>query len=91
MTKKELVSQISVNVGFTQTDIKCVVDEMLRLIESTTANDEKVYLVGFGTFQPVRRKARMLNNINTGTQMAVDAKTAVKFKAAKEYKELLNS
>ena len=48
---------------------------------------EKVQLVGLGTFQPVKRKARMGVNPKTGEKIQIPAMTVPKFKPGKGLKE----
>jgi DNA-binding protein HU-beta len=49
--------------------------------------DGKVTLVGFGTFQKARRKARKGRNPQTGAAIKIKAKNVVKFKAGKKLRE----
>ena len=49
--------------------------------------DGKVTLVGFGTFQKSRRKARKGRNPQTGNPIKIKAKNVVKFKAGKKLKD----
>ena len=64
-------------------------------LESFTTNvtkalkkkDGKVTLVGFGTFQKTRRKARKGRNPQTGETIKIKARNVVKFKAGKALKE----
>jgi DNA-binding protein HU-beta len=46
----------------------------------------KVTLVGFGTFQKTRQKARKGRNHQTGAPLKIKAKNVVKFKAGKGLK-----
>jgi DNA-binding protein HU-beta len=49
--------------------------------------DGKVTLVGFGTFEKVRRKARKGRNPQTGEEIKIKASNSVKFKPGKKLKE----
>jgi DNA-binding protein HU-beta len=51
MNKKELVAEIADKVGITKKDIANVVDAFIETVTDTLSKDEKVTLVGFGTFQ----------------------------------------
>jgi DNA-binding protein HU-beta len=44
-------------------------------------------LVGFGTFQPVKRAARKGRNPQTGKAIKIKAKTVAKFKPGKTLKD----
>jgi DNA-binding protein HU-beta len=49
--------------------------------------DGKVTLVGFGTFQKTRRKARKGRNPQTGAVIKIKARNAVKFKPGKKLRD----
>jgi DNA-binding protein HU-beta len=49
----------------------------------------KVTLVGFGTFQKTRRKARKGRNPQTGEQIKIKARNVVKFKPGKKLKDAI--
>jgi DNA-binding protein HU-beta len=51
----------------------------------------RVALVGFGTFNPTRRNARMGRNPQTGTPVRINASKGVRFAAGSAFKEALNS
>jgi DNA-binding protein HU-beta len=49
--------------------------------------DGKVTLVGFGTFQKVRRKARKGRNPQTGAPLKIKATNVVKFRPGKKLRD----
>ncbi|MGA8241148.1 MAG: HU family DNA-binding protein, partial [Desulfobacterales bacterium] len=49
--------------------------------------DGKVTLVGFGTFQKSRRKARKGRNPQTGEMLKIKARNVVKFKPGKKLRD----
>jgi DNA-binding protein HU-beta len=51
--------------------------------------DGKVTLVGFGTFQKTRRKARKGRNPQTGEVIKIKATNVVKFKPGKKLKDAI--
>ena len=52
--------------------------------------EEKVQLVGFGTFEVSKRAARTGKNPQTGEPMTISACNAPKFKAGKALKDAVN-
>lgn len=48
---------------------------------------EEITFLGFGKFEVVERAARTCRNPQTGKEMKVEAKKAVKFKAGKALSE----
>ena len=61
-------------------------NEMSIKMKAKSAND-KVILVGFGTFSSSTRSARTGRNPQTGAEIKIAAKKVVKFKAGAELSE----
>lgn len=90
MTKSELIKSIAEKSSLTKEDSEAVLKGMIESIKETVAKGEKVQLVGFGTFQPRARAARMGRNPRTKEEIAIAASTVPVFKAGKEFKDLIN-
>ena len=58
MNKAELVSSIAEKSGLTKKDAELALNAFMNTVEEALAKDEKVQLVGFGTFDVRERKAR---------------------------------
>ncbi|MES9760121.1 HU family DNA-binding protein, partial [Priestia megaterium] len=56
-------------------------------ISNTLAQEEKIQLVGFGTFEIRERAERTGRNPQTGEQMTIPASKSPAFKPGKELKE----
>ncbi|PEZ50898.1 DNA-binding protein [Priestia megaterium] len=78
-TKSELTKQ----------DTKKAVDALFETISNTLANEEKIQLIGFGTFEVRERAARTGRNPQTGEEMMIPASKVPAFKPGKELKEAL--
>jgi len=88
MTKAELVEQMANDAGITKTAAEAALQSMIDGITGALkGKDGKITLVGFGTFQKVRRKARKGRNPQTGESIKIKASTSVKFKPGKKLKE----
>ncbi|MFQ5834836.1 MAG: HU family DNA-binding protein [bacterium] len=87
MNKAELVETVAAEVGLTKKDANNVVDAMTSAITSSLARGEKVTLVGFGTFQVQRRKARQGVNPQTRSRISIPAKDVPKFKPGRSLRE----
>lgn len=59
MTKAEIVSQICNETGIESKKVLAVVEALMVSIKDTVANDEDVYLRGFGTFTTKTRKEKI--------------------------------
>lgn len=89
MNKAGLVEVIAKNTQLTKTVIEQTLDCCLENIKKTVSNNEDVTLVGFGTFTCGCRKARPGRNPQTGQVIEIPAATLPKFRAGKEFKDLL--
>jgi len=58
MNKKELVNEVSGKVGITKKEVGNIVDATAEVIREALSKGEKVTLIGFGTFQVLKRKSR---------------------------------
>jgi len=88
MNKAELVAKIAEKAELTKTQaekaLNCFIAET---IASLKAND-KIALVGFGTFSAVTRAARTGRNPQTGKALKIAATTNGKFSPGKALKDL---
>ncbi|TEU02826.1 hypothetical protein CEE34_01630 [Candidatus Aerophobetes bacterium Ae_b3a] len=87
MNKAELVEKVAGEVGLTKKDVNNVVDAVTSAITDSLAGGEKVTLVGFGTFQVQKRKARQGVNPQTGQRISIPAKDVPKFKPGRSLRE----
>jgi len=90
MTKAELVDKIAEDAGISKVAAEAAVNSFIDgVISALKKKDGKVTLVGFGTFEKVRRKARKGRNPQTGESIKIKASNSVKFKAGKKFKEAI--
>jgi len=88
MTKAELIEKMASDAGITKVAAGAALDSFVANVTKTLKKkDGKVTLVGFGTFEKVRRKARKGRNPQTGETIKIKASNSVKFKAGKKLKE----
>lgn len=90
MNKAELINKVAEKTGLSRKDTDKVVNTMLDVIMNTLKEDEKVALVGFGSFTPKRRSAREGRNPMTNEVIEIHSSRACSFKAGKNMKEILN-
>lgn len=81
MNKTELVNAIAEKAGLTKVDAKNALDATLMAIADALKNDDKVALVGFGTFSVTEKAARTGINPRTKEKIEIPARKVVKFKA----------
>ena len=82
MNKTELVNAIAEKSGLAKTDAKKALEATLEAITEAVKNDEKVALIGFGTFETAVRAARQGINPATQETINIPEKKVVKFKAS---------
>ena len=87
MNKTELVKAVSTQAEMTQKDAAKVVDALVETISNTLAKEEKIQLIGFGTFEVRERSARKGRNPQTGEEIDIAASKVPAFKPGKELKE----
>ncbi|HEX9769973.1 MAG TPA: HU family DNA-binding protein [Kiloniellales bacterium] len=84
--KDHLISVIQSGTGASK---KAAGDTLAALLDSVAASlkkNEKVQLVGFGSFDVVRRRARKGRNPATGAPIKIKASKGVRFKAGSKLK-----
>ncbi len=89
VTKKEIVKQISEEIGLTQLKTKDIVQRTLNAIIQTLVSEGRIELRNFGVFEVKRRAPRKARNPRTGARVSVPAKNVVTFKPGKEMEELV--
>ncbi|GAB1786508.1 HU family DNA-binding protein [Priestia megaterium] len=87
MNKTELVDAVTTKSELTKQDSKKAVDALFETISNALAKEEKIQLVGFGTFEVRKRAARTGRNPQTGEEITIPASKVPAFKAGKELKE----
>jgi integration host factor subunit beta len=87
VTKKEIVKQISEQLGLTQLKTKEIVQKTFDAIVDTLLQEKRIELRNFGVFEVKRRKARKARNPRTGERVDVEPKNVVTFKPGKEMEE----
>src|SRR5439155_22021909 len=87
VTKKEIVKQISEEIGLTQLKTKEIVQKTFDAIVETLLREKRIELRNFGVFEVKRRKARKARNPRTGERVEVVPKYVITFKTGKEMEQ----
>lgn len=83
MNKAELVARVAESVGITKREAAGAVDEIIAGIRAALQKNDKVTLVGFGTFRVRQRAARTGRNPQTGKEIKISARRVPQFRAGK--------
>ena len=87
MNKQELISAAAEKTGFSKKDTEATVTAVLETIISALEDNEKVQLVGFGSFEVKKRAARTGLNPRTKETIEIPASAVPTFKAGKALKD----
>jgi DNA-binding protein HU-beta len=87
MNKGELVDVVAARADVTKKQADAVLSAALDSIMDSVSRQEKVTLVGFGSFEARERKAREGRNPKTGEKMDIPATRVPAFSAGKMFKD----
>ena len=90
MNKSELVAAIAEKAEMSKKDAEKALKAFEEVVTEALAANDKVQLVGFGTFDVAERAAREGRNPQTGKAMPIPASKAPRFKAGKALKDAIN-
>ncbi len=91
MNKTELVAAVAEKTLLSKKDSNKAVNAVLETITEELEKEEKVTLVGFGTFEVRHRKERMGRNPATKEPIKIPASKSPAFRAGKNLKDRVNS
>ena len=91
MNNAELVSKMAEKSGLTKKEAEAALNAFMSSVQDALVNNEKVQLVGFGTFETRERAARQGRNPRDPEQVIdIPASKAPVFKAGKGLKDIIN-
>ena len=91
MNKTELIAAIAERAEISKKDSEKAVKAFIDVVTEELKKEEKVQLVGFGTFEVSERAERTGRNPQSGAEMVIPASKAPKFKAGKALKDMVNA
>jgi DNA-binding protein HU-beta len=81
MTKAEIIEKMAKDAGISKEAASAALESFIASVTKALKKKEgKVTLVGFGTFQKTRRKARKARNPQTGEIIKIKATNVIKFR-----------
>ena len=87
MNKTELIAAVAEKTGMSKKDTEAVINATLNTITAALQDEEKVQLVGFGSFEVKKRAARTGRNPRTKEVVEIPASKVPVFKAGKALKD----
>ena len=91
LTKKDLVNQIYMQLGFSKQISENLINDFLLTIILNIKNEKKLKLSKFGTFTVRPKKTRIGRNPKTKETKIISSRNVVLFKPSKEFKEFINN
>ena len=89
MNRAEVVGRVAKDSGLTKADVDRVLGSLIENVSRSLKKGEKVKLVGFGTFDVARRRARSVLNPRTGAPIRIPARRMPRFTPGKELRKLV--
>jgi nucleoid DNA-binding protein len=89
VTKADLIDEVTKLVEMRKKDVADVVEAVFDTMTAALKRHEKVQIVGFGTFEPRRRKARIGRDPRTQEEIRIAASWSLNFRPGKQLKEKL--
>ncbi len=90
MNKAELIAAVAAKTGATKKSAEEAVNAFVDVVTETLKKGDKVQLVGFGSFEVIKRAARKGRNPQTKEEIKIPASKAPKFKPGKALKDIVN-
>ena len=90
LTKKDLINQIYMQIGFSKQISEHLIDDFFSLIIKNLKNEKKIKISKFGTFSVRTKKSRIGRNPKTKEKKMISERNVILFKPSKEFKEFIN-
>ena len=87
MNKTELIAAVAEKAGMSKKDAETAIVAVVDSITEALAREEKVQLVGFGSFEVKARAERVGRNPKTNQSIQIPASKTPGFKAGKALKD----
>lgn len=90
MNKAELIDSIACKTELSKKDVTSVIDTFTDVVVDQLREGNKVQLYGFGYFEVMDQKERVVINKETGEEKIIPAKKNPKFRISTSVKNILN-
>lgn len=91
MTKADIVSNISYQLGMDRADVQATVEKFMKEVKVSLEKGENVYLRGFGSFVIKTRAEKTGRNISKNVAIKIPAHNIPSFKPAKIFVQAVKS
>jgi len=90
LTKKDLVNQVYMQIGFSKQISENLIDEFFSLIIQNLQKEGKIKISKFGTFSIRLKNPRVGRNPKTREIKTISKRNVVLFKPSKEFRQYIN-
>lgn len=90
MNKTELIMAVAEKANISKKDADTAVNAVIDTIVDTLAKNDKVQLVGFGTFEVRNRSERQGRDPRTNSPITIPASKVPAFKVGKAFKSAID-
>ena len=85
MTKADIVNEVAKATGIEKIAVQNVIESFLESVKDSLAQDNNVYLRGFGSFIVKKRAKKTARNISKNTTLIIPEHNIPSFKPAKVF------
>lgn len=89
MNKADIIEEMGKKSGLEKRDCERALNAFTNVVTKELKKGGRIQLVGFGTFETVKKEAREGRNPQNGEPMQIAASISPKFKVSKALKEML--
>jgi len=90
VNKTDLIDSVAAKTKMTKKASEQAINAVFGSMEESLAKQDKVQIIGFGTFEVRKRAQRKGRNPQTGAEITIKASKHPVFKAGKGLKEAVN-
>lgn len=90
MNKADLINVVAEKAGLSKKDTERTISATIEAITEALSKDDKVQLVGFGSFEVKKRASRSGRNPKTRESIVIPASKSPVFKAGKAFKDAID-
>jgi DNA-binding protein HU-beta len=85
MTKADIVNEVAKATGIEKIAVQNVIESFMESVKDSLAQDNNVYLRGFGSFIVKKRAKKTARNISKNTTLIIPEHNIPSFKPAKVF------
>ena len=91
MAKADIVNEVAKATGIEKIAVQNVIESFMESVKDSLANDDNVYLRGFGSFIVKKRAKKTARNISKNTTLIIPEHNIPSFKPAKVFMSKVKS